>query len=93
MLYSGDMNDKYVVAGTVFRVVLVWEIETGHLLKRLEGHTGVIFDVLIYNFTSVASVSDDRSVRLWPNALTQSDYSSDNNAVLYGHTARVWRVV
>ncbi len=58
-----------MVAGTVFRSVLIWNIETGDLLKKLEGHTGVIFDVRVCFESSVASVSDDRSVRFWPNAL------------------------
>lgn len=69
LLYSGDMTSTHVVAGTVFRSVLMWEIETGAITRRLEGHTGVIFDVAICFGSSVASVSDDRSVRFWPNAL------------------------
>ena len=71
MLYSGDLTDELVVAGTVFRSVLIWHITSGQLLRRLEGHTGVIFDVSIIG-NSVASVSDDRSVRFWPEALTDS---------------------
>jgi WD40 repeat protein len=71
LLYSGDMTDKIVVAGTVFRSVLIWHIETGELIRRLEGHTGVIFDVRVCFGDSVASVSDDRSVRFWPQALNQ----------------------
>ena len=63
------MTSELVVAGTVFRSVLIWNIESGELLKKLEGHTGVIFDVRVCFGFSVASVSDDRSVRFWPNAL------------------------
>ena len=66
MLYSGDMTEEIVVAGTVFRLVLIWQIESGQVLRKLEGHTGVIFDVVHCNDGSVASVSDDRTVRFWP---------------------------
>lgn len=69
MLYSGDMTEDMVVAGTVFRLVLIWKIETGQVLKKLEGHTGVIFDVIFCSSGAVASVSDDRTVRFWPRPL------------------------
>jgi WD40 repeat protein len=90
LLYSGDLTDELVVAGTVFRSVLIWHITSGQLLRRLEGHTGVIFDVTIIA-NSVASVSDDRSVRFWPEALTDSYINQQS--VMYGHTARVWKVL
>lgn len=38
LLYSGDMTKDLVVAGTVFRSILVWQIDTGILLRKLEGH-------------------------------------------------------
>lgn len=90
LLYSGDLTKDLVVAGTVFRSILVWQIDSGQLLRKLEGHTGVIFDVAIIN-NSVASVSDDRSVRFWSGAL--SDTYVNEQCVMYGHTARVWKVL
>lgn len=72
-MYSGDVDKErnLVAAGTVFRVLLLWTLDTGAIIHRLRGHTGVIFDTLILNWTnspySVASVSDDRSVRVWSN--------------------------
>ena len=77
------MNNKIVVAGTVFRVVLVWELETGELLRKLEGHNGVIFDCVIMQNGIVTSVSDDRTVRVW---------TGDSSVVMYGHTSRIWKV-
>lgn len=57
-----------VVAGTVFRAVLVWNIENGELIHKLIGHTGVIFDVALIGESAIGSVSDDRTVRFWPDA-------------------------
>lgn len=95
LLYSGDMSETHVVAGTVFRSVLIWEIESGEMTRQLKGHTGVIFDVAICFETSVASVSDDRSVRFWPKALLPAQTQDDHQeqSIMYGHTARVWRVL
>ena len=71
-------NDReLVVAGTVFRSILVWQahqgqveqadnVPTAQVLYRLEGHTGVIFDTrFMNNSLDIVSVSDDRSVRVW----------------------------
>jgi WD40 repeat protein len=87
-LYSGDIHRSgLVAAGTVFRSLLIWHSETGQLLRRLLGHTGVIFDVCFISETDqelVASVSDDRTVRVWKG--------DKQLATMYGHTARVWKV-
>lgn len=74
ILYAGDLKTfdgkEVVVAGTVFRSILVWEVGAGgqvaKVLFRLEGHTGVIFDVrFLRSGSGVVSVSDDRSIRVW----------------------------
>ena len=51
ILYSGDIDTRkgLVAAGTVFRVLIVWKLESGLILHRLQGHTGVIFDTLFLN--------------------------------------------
>ena len=59
-----------VAAGTVFRVLLLWRLDTGEILQRYRGHTGVIFDTLLLkskdeNQVRIGSVSDDRTVRVW----------------------------
>jgi hypothetical protein len=40
LLYSGAICQvrKQVAAGTVFRTVLIWALNGGHLLHRLSGH-------------------------------------------------------
>lgn len=50
-------------------MVLVWNILSGQVLRRLIGHTGVIFDVIFCSGGGVASVSDDRTLRYWANPL------------------------
>ena len=51
ILYTGDVNSKnqMVASGTVFSSILLWKIQNDEkpspVLYRLEGHTGVIFDV------------------------------------------------
>lgn len=73
-----------VAAGTVFRVLLIWNLQTGAILHRLCGHTGVIFDTLFMHNGAVASVSDDRTVRVWQN--------DKQVAEMYGHTSRIWKL-
>ena len=78
-----------MAAGTVFRAVLVWSVGTGDLIHKLLGHTGVIFDTKLIGNCAVASVSDDRSVRFWPDALKGNKAEP---VVMFGHTARIWKV-
>ncbi|KAJ2026717.1 WD repeat-containing protein 6 [Coemansia sp. S85] len=91
---AGDtLDDLCVAAGTVFNQVLVWRVAKGLVERRLVGHEGVIFGV---NFSSdqstLASVSDDRTVRLW--SLRPEDCLDgrvEPQDTLYGHHARVWQ--
>ncbi len=85
------MTKDLVVAGTVFRLVLIWEIETGQVIRKLPGHTGVIFDVIFCANGGIASVSDDRTVRFWTNSLDKKIDDPDC-VVFYGHTSRIWKV-
>ena len=56
--------------------------------KKLIGHKGVIFKVLFNsNKSKIASVSDDRSVRVWDIE------TSSQLFVGWGHVCRVWDVI
>ena len=76
ILYAGDIlvreGQTIIASGTVFRSILIWDADDCQMLHRLQGHTGVIFDVrfLQSNEQQIAplelvSVSDDRSIRVW----------------------------
>lgn len=54
------------------------------ILHRLEGHKGVIFDVRFMGDT-IASVSDDRSMRVW-------DSNGQQLKEFFGHRSRIWAV-
>lgn len=107
ILYAGDVKRsqgtvEVVVAGTVFRSILVWNtqpLETqqvqgqvaprASVLHRLQGHTGVIFDSRFMSGSfDIMSVSDDRSIRIW--RLQDNSYKQEFE--MYGHRSRVWAV-
>lgn len=104
ILYAGDIKAvdeqrQVVVAGTVFRSILIWEVnnreadglerDTAVVIHRLEGHTGVIFDVrFLRQSEDIVSVSDDRSIRVWTPH--EGGYSQSHE--FYGHRSRVWAV-
>ncbi|CAG8467892.1 4567_t:CDS:10 [Ambispora leptoticha] len=98
ILYSarffGDTRENLVLAsGTVFNQVHLWNVMCrdkdgyGVVYKKLVGHEGVIFGIRFNkDGTSVVSVSDDRTIRVWRTDL-------DDNMkprVLFGHMARIW---
>ncbi|KAH6586454.1 hypothetical protein BASA50_000409 [Batrachochytrium salamandrivorans] len=87
------LEDVQVASGTVFGEVILWNMSEynqehdGRALKRLIGHEGVIFSIQYSSDgLQVASVSDDRSIRVW------STVHDDTMAhtCLQGHLARVW---
>ncbi|KAJ2330350.1 WD repeat-containing protein 6, partial [Coemansia sp. RSA 2681] len=103
--FAGDtLDDLVMAAGTVFNQVLVWRVGNGNgsgggcgrVERRLVGHEGVIFGV---RFSSdrqtVASVSDDRTLRLWslapPLDCAGAGVVVAPQATLYGHQGRVWQ--
>ncbi|AAS53316.1 AFL056Cp [Eremothecium gossypii ATCC 10895] len=89
LLYSGSVkvvgDAVYVCAGTVMGGVVVWELHTGAVVQRLEGHEGSIFCAVVSDDGRlVASCSDDRSIRVW------SLETGEQVGIAWGHTARIW---
>lgn len=100
--YGDSVNELTVAAGTVFNVVLLWRaFGSGEVAQRLSGHGGVVFRTTWSDDgTSLLSVSDDRTVRLWSArgddeaAAATHDFSLAapyrEKWAAFGHRARVW---
>ena len=58
-----------LASGGVDRLVRMWDIETGRLLRSLRGHTADIRSVVFTpDGQTLATASEDRTIRLWnPN--------------------------
>lgn len=57
---------RYLASGGMDRTILIWDIETGQILKKLIGHVGEVTD-LVWDPKGVylASASRDNTVRIW----------------------------
>lgn len=98
--WHGDSADLILASGTVFNEILIWTVEasdhgnqdaesTRGQTHHLTGHQGVILSLKFSeDGTSLASTSDDRSVRLWK--YIEHDWHCA--WVSWGHSARVWSV-
>eukprot|EP00980_Cylindrotheca_fusiformis_P031208 scaffold25998_cov122-Cylindrotheca_fusiformis.AAC.1 len=96
-------NSLWVAAGTAFHEIRVWSYDinrtednpqesTAQPSSLLNGHAGVVHSVVFSsNGQSLASSSDDRSVRLWH--YDESAAAWLLSWVGWGHSARVWSVV
>ncbi|KAL7751507.1 WD repeat-containing protein 6 [Sorochytrium milnesiophthora] len=93
--YGQDVGTVRIAVGTVFNEILLWDMASprtpsgeARVLRRLRGHEGVIFSLEFSpNGEYLASVSDDRSIRLW----SMSNDSNGASRAFFGHTARVWQ--
>ena len=109
-LFSCTLSNKlWVAAGTSFQDIVVWTVDLNTVIRsngakqcvmqedplNLSGHTGVVHSVQFSsNGSTLASTSDDRSVRLWkkkPNEDATDFWELEWTG--WGHTARVWSVV
>jgi WD40 repeat protein len=98
--WHDDSADLILASGTVFNEILIWTVEeTDHgnqdaasrreETHRLTGHQGVILSLqFAEDGASLASTSDDRSVRLWKYV----EHHWHCAWVSWGHSARVWSV-
>ncbi|CAN6609157.1 F-box protein Met30p [Trichomonascus vanleenenianus] len=59
-----QFDDQYVIAGTCTGKVKVWDVETGELLRVLEGHVRAV-NALKFDSTKLVTASSDHTVRIW----------------------------
>jgi WD40 repeat protein len=59
-------DGRFIVSGSDDRTVKVWELESGRLLRSLEGHTGGVNAVAVSpDGRFIVSGSSDRTVKVW----------------------------
>lgn len=59
-------DGKSVAAGNGDGIVRIWDVRTGHLVRRLEGHTGIIYGVAFMpDGKRLVSGSKDNILKCW----------------------------
>lgn len=61
-------------------------------MLKLEGHDGVIMDVKFIKKDMVASVSDDRTLRIWRLFINEETPKYQQVGEFYGHRNRIWKI-
>ena len=60
------MDGVFLVSGGYDKTVILWDIQTGGVIKTFCDHTGYVYSVSISpDCTRIASGSDDHTIRLW----------------------------
>jgi len=78
---------RWIVSGSDDGTVKVWEMESGRLLRSLEGHTGGVNAVVVSpDGRTIVSGSRDSTVKVWDAE------SGLLMRTLEGHTGEVWVV-
>jgi WD40 repeat protein len=61
------LDDKYIVAGTEDRYVVIWDVTRGVRVHTLCGHTEMVRHVALSpDGKSILSTSHDHTIRIWP---------------------------
>ncbi|MEM1367517.1 MAG: WD40 repeat domain-containing protein [Cyanobacteria bacterium P01_H01_bin.15] len=59
-------DDKYLVAGGASNIIVIWDIESGRIIRAMTQHTDAIRDLAISpDGTTLASTGSDKTVKIW----------------------------
>lgn len=85
-------DSRLVAAGSLDKVVRVWDAFTGQLLERLEGHKDSVYSVAFMpDGKTLVSGSLDKTLRMWQLGTGERGYTSSKNAciqVFTGHKVK-----
>ena len=70
-----------MLSGSEDGCVYVWDLDTGLMLQRLAGHSGIVYDVKWNERQSLlVSCGDDGTIRTWHFDASRALFSSDADA-------------
>jgi WD40 repeat protein len=82
------INNINIASGNVFGKVTIWKVNNNNnehnIINTLIGHEGVIFNIKWNNNNKIATVSDDRSIRIWDSITGNPIF------IGWGHICRPW---
>uniref|UniRef100_A0A060TG27 ARAD1D27610p n=1 Tax=Blastobotrys adeninivorans TaxID=409370 RepID=A0A060TG27_BLAAD len=59
-----QFDEQYLIAGTQKGMVNVWDIESGQIVRRLQGHVRAV-NGLKFDASKLVTASSDHTVRIW----------------------------
>ena len=82
-----SLDGTFLVSGSYDKTVILWDIQTGGVIKTFHGHTDWVLSVSISpDCTTIASGSDDHKIHLW------DAQSRECHGVIDGHNGSVHSV-
>jgi WD40 repeat protein len=87
LAFHPDPSTRLLAGGGSAQVIWLWDVDTGQLIRRLEGHTNVILTLAVSpDGRLLASGSWDQTIRLWLTV------SGECIRVLTGHASLILAV-
>ena len=78
-------DGRMIAAGSLDRIVRLWDAQTGYFLERYEGHTDSVYSVAFSpDGRSLASGSLDKTLKIWD--LSESRSRARCRSTFNGHT-------
>jgi general transcriptional corepressor TUP1 len=78
-------DGRLVAAGSLDRIVRLWDVQSGYFLERYEGHTDSVYSVAFSpDGNSLASGSLDKTLKLWD--ISDTRFRTKCRSTFTGHT-------